>query len=242
MTQKFKLGVLVTGPMIPELRETHGEYDDIFARFFVDNADEDSDAGNNSWQLKPYRVLENIFPQSVNDADGWLITGSRYGVYEAHDWIKPLEEFIRKAQQENVPMVGICFGHQIMAQALGGAVEKYKDGWIVGDQTYRTKHNDFHILAWHQDQVIVKPAQAEIIAHNDNCLYAGLLYGDWGLSLQAHPEFTPAFFNDLLSLRGDKLLPKELLAHIHSYKPAPPDSPHIAQVIKRFLQNRICEF
>ncbi len=110
MKQKFKLGVLVTGPMIPELKAQHGEYDDIFARFFGDGD------GDTEWQLKPYRVLENIFPQSVDDADGWLITGSRYGVYEAHEWIQPLEDFIRKAQEKDVPMVGICFGHQIMAQ------------------------------------------------------------------------------------------------------------------------------
>ena len=233
MKQKFTLGVLVTGPMIPELKQQYGEYDDIFTRFFVDNAD------NNQWQLKPYRVLENVFPQSVNDADGWLITGSRHGVYEAHDWIQPLEDFIRKAQQENVPMVGICFGHQIMAQALGGTVEQYKDGWIVGDQTYKTEAGAFHILAWHRDQVIVKPPQAKTIAHSDNCSHAALLYGDWGLSFQAHPEFTPDFFGDLFKLR-DNLLPETLVAHINSDKPAPPDSPHIAQVITEFLQNRTC--
>ena len=240
MTQKFTLGVLVTGPMIPELKAKYGEYDDIFARFFRDGADEDAGANKEFWQLKPYRVLENIFPQSVNDADGWLITGSRYGVYEAHEWIPPLEDFIRKAQHANVPMVGICFGHQIMAQALGGTVERFPDGYIVGDQHYQTVNDgEFHILAWHRDQVITKPEQAKTIAHSDDCRYAGLLYGDWGLSFQAHPEFTPAFFNDLFKLR-DNLLPEKLVAHIDSHQPAPPDAPQIARVIKGFLQNRSC--
>ncbi|MCH9852163.1 MAG: type 1 glutamine amidotransferase [Alphaproteobacteria bacterium] len=241
MKQKFRLGVLVTGPMIGELKQQYGEYDDIFARFFSNNTDENDEDDSDFWHLKPYRVLENIFPQSVNDADGWLITGSRYGVYETHEWIAPLEDFIRTAQQANVPMIGICFGHQIMAQALGGTVEPFADGWIVGSQDYHTQKNgSFNILSWHQDQVIIRPKQADIIAHNDACRYAALLYQDWGLSFQAHPEFTPSFFNDLFKLRGN-LLPQTLSAHIDSHQPTPPDSAHIAKVIKGFLHNRKCD-
>ncbi len=123
---------------------------------------------------------------------------------------------------------------------MGGTVEQYKDGYIVGDQHYQTVNgDDFHILAWHRDQVITKPKQAETIAHSDNCDYAALLYDDWGLSFQAHPEFTPAFFGDLFRLR-DNLLPDTLVEHINSNKPAPPDSLKIAKVIKGFLQNRVC--
>ena len=72
-----------------------------------------------------------MFPEGIHDADGWLITGSRHGAYEDHPWIPPLEEFIRDAYAAQVPLVGICFGHQIIAQAMGGKVEKYQ-GRLVG--------------------------------------------------------------------------------------------------------------
>jgi GMP synthase-like glutamine amidotransferase len=83
------------------------------------------------------------FPKDIHDCDGWLITGSRFGAYEDHPFIPPLEDFIRAAYAAHVPVVGICFGHQIIAQAMGGKVEKYAGGWSVGpteynfgDQTY----------------------------------------------------------------------------------------------------------
>ncbi len=227
MTKKFTLGILVTGPLHEELSETYGEYDTIFTRFFNDD----------EWDVKGYRVLENIFPQSVNDADGWLISGSRYGVYETHDWLNPLENFIREAHQKNVPMVGICFGHQIMAQAMGGKVEPFSKGWAVGKKTYQTATDEFAILSWHQDQIIEKPENATVIAHNDFCQYAGLIYDDWGLSFQGHPEFTTEFFTDLLELRED-ILPPEIAKQAWAIPLDNLSSKHIATQIKSFLENR----
>ncbi len=80
--------------------------------------------------------MDGIFPAGVKAADGWLVTGSKFGVYESHDWIGLLEEFLREAYAGNVPIVGICFGHQILAQALGGKAEKFKRRWSVGVEAY----------------------------------------------------------------------------------------------------------
>ena len=81
-------------------------------------------------------IADNEFPAGPDAADGWLITGSKHGAYEDHDWIPPLEQLIRDIYAAGRPLVGVCFGHQIIAQALGGTVEKFKGGWSVGHTTY----------------------------------------------------------------------------------------------------------
>ncbi len=94
--------------------------------------------------------MDGIFPAGVKAADGWLVTGSKFGVYESHDWIGLLEEFLREAYAGNVPIVGICFGHQILAQALGGKAEKFKRGWSVGVEAYSLDGHceEARLIAW----------------------------------------------------------------------------------------------
>jgi len=109
------IGILQTGLCPSDLVDRHGEYDEMFSRFL----------GGHDFEFRGYRVVEGEMPSCVNSADGWLITGSRHGAYEKHDWIPPLEKFVRGAFNQMIPVVGICFGHQILAQALGGRVEKF---------------------------------------------------------------------------------------------------------------------
>lgn len=90
-------------------------------------------------------------------------------------------------------MVGICFGHQIIAQALGGAVIKHPDGWAVGAQDYDFGGERVTLNAWHQDQVIRRPEGAEVLARNAFCENAALIYDDRAFSVQAHPEFSDSF-------------------------------------------------
>ncbi|MCC6863656.1 MAG: type 1 glutamine amidotransferase, partial [Rhodobacteraceae bacterium] len=140
------------------------------------------------------------------------ITGSRHGAYEDHPWIPPLEIFIRAAYDANIPLVGICFGHQIVAQAMGGKVERYKDGWAVGAQDYNFNGETLTLNAWHRDQVIKKPASAKVVASNDFCANAALLYDNRIFTVQAHPEFSPEFVDGLMQTRGKGLVPDEVMA------------------------------
>lgn len=192
MTTKT-IGILVTGHTPPELAVSHGDYAVMFSQLL----------GNFDFAFQPYYVVDGQFPDDVRHADGWLLTGSKFGVYEDHAWIRKLEDFIRAAHAAEVPMVGICFGHQAMAKALGGRVEKFSGGWGAGTTRYwRADKGEEHILlAWHQDQVIEKPEEAEVIGSNEHCAHAVLRYGDWGLSYQPHPEFTPTFFEGLAEAR-----------------------------------------
>ncbi|WP_347312894.1 type 1 glutamine amidotransferase [Defluviimonas sp. SAOS-178_SWC] len=191
------IGILQTGQAPDVLRDEMGDYPDMFVRLLA----------GRGLEFKTYHVEAMAFPASVHDCDGWLITGSRHGAYEDHPFIKPLEEFIRKAYADKVPMVGICFGHQIIAQALGGKVEKFKGGWAVGPQDYDFSGKPVTLNAWHQDQVVEKPDMAEAVGTHPFCEYAALLYDDRAFTVQAHPEYGNDFIEGLMTTRGKGLVP-----------------------------------
>lgn len=187
----MKIGILQTGRSPDELRAKHGDYDELFVRLL----------GGQGFEFKTFPVLDGVLPTQINEAEGWLITGSKFGVYEDHDWIAPLEEFLRRAFAAEVPIVGVCFGHQILAQALGGRVEKFGGGWSVGATNYEGNGGSDTVMAWHQDQVIIPPAEAKVLASSESCKFAMLSYGNRALTVQPHPEFTADFMADLLELR-----------------------------------------
>ncbi|MFL0797677.1 MAG: GMP synthase [Cellvibrionaceae bacterium] len=200
----MKLGILETGRPPELLMAKHGSYADMFKAGL-----ERIRAG---FQFTVYPVLENQFPKSIHEQDGWLITGSKCSAYEKQSWILTLEEFIRELDEHRIPTTGICFGHQIIAQALGGKVEKYSGGWGVGLHTYSLqKKADKKVItlnAMHQDQVTIKPSAASCIASSEFCNHAGLQYGDHILTFQPHPEFSMEFEKALLELRRGDIIPE----------------------------------
>ena len=138
---------------------------------------------------------------------GYIIMGSEHSVCDRFDWILRLESFIRDAARGRVPMVGICFGHQVMASALGGKVQE--TGWIVGgaDYTFAGSATVARSIVFHQDQVTIIPPDAEIVLSANDSPNAGLRYVNFpGWSVQSHPEFTPAYMHELIEYcRGDPL-------------------------------------
>ncbi len=196
------IGILQTGASPDALRADMGDYPDFFERLLADQG----------LTFRRYTVMEMDFPKDVHECEGWLITGSRFGAYEDHPFIKPLEAFIRDAYAAHVPVVGICFGHQIIAQAMGGRVEKYARGWSVGPTDYDFDGEKITLNAWHQDQVVEKPDSATVAATNGFCENAALLYDDRMFTVQAHPEFKPEFMLGLIEKRGPGLVPEAQLA------------------------------
>ena len=222
----MRIGILETGLVPDDLRARHGSYPDLFARLLAPHG----------FDFAAWRVVEMAFPDSVHDAEGWLITGSRHGAYEDHPFIPPLEALIRQAVAEAVPVVGICFGHQIVAQALGGRVEKFQGGWAVGAQEYDFDGRSLRLNAWHQDQVIEPPEGAEVIATHPFCAYAGLRYGDRALTVQAHPEFDDAFVGGLIETRGRGVVPDDRLDAAIARLGGPSDADAIAARIAAFFR------
>jgi GMP synthase-like glutamine amidotransferase len=221
----MNIGILQTGEAPDPLRPVTGDYPDMFEILLAGRV----------FDFRTYRVLDGDFPASVTECDGWLITGSRFGVYEGHPFIPPLEQFIRDALAAGVPVAGICFGHQSMAQAMGGRVEKFAGGWSVGANTYDFDGQAVTLNAWHQDQVVVPPPGARTVARSDFCAHAALAYGDRGLSVQAHPEFTPAFIRGLIDTRGRGVVPEDRIAAAEQALSRPLDSGRIADRIAEFF-------
>jgi GMP synthase-like glutamine amidotransferase len=220
------IGILETGLAPDALRAQSGSYPDMFARLLAPHG----------FDFRTWSVVNMEFPDSVHDAEGWLITGSRHGAYDDLPFIPPLEALIRQAVDETVPLVGICFGHQIVAQALGGRVEKFHGGWAVGPQEYDFDGQPLRLNAWHQDQVIEPPAGAEVIATHPFCPYAGLRYADRALTVQAHPEFDDGFIAGLIETRGRGLVPDDRLDAALGRLGAPNDAGRIAARIAAFFR------
>lgn len=190
------IGILHCGHSPEELREEYGDYN----RFFIDYL------GKDKFDFKTYTLTNGQIPEDPNEVNGWLITGSRHSVNDNLSWIEPLKLFVRKIFYADIPLVGICFGHQLIAQALGGVVERNPEGWVTGLQTYSSDDlGKLKLLAWHQDHVIRPPASARTLLTSDYCTHAMLAIGQNILTIQAHPEFSPKFVADIRQLRQDKM-------------------------------------
>lgn len=224
----MKIGILQTGHAPDAMRPDTGDYADLFKTLL----------GDHGFDFVTYNVVDMEFPDDVHAADGWLLTGSKHGAYEDHPFIAPLETFIRDAYAAAVPMVGICFGHQIVAQALGGKVEKFAAGWAVGRQTYDWQGQTIALNAWHQDQVTQAPDGATVVATNDFCRNAALVYGDRVFTVQAHPEFENAFTRRLGDERGEGVVPDPLLAAARATEKEPIDNARVADQMARFFKTR----
>lgn len=224
----MKIGILQTGHAPDALQEFAGDYTDMFAKFLADGG----------FDFDTFNVVDMDFPDGPEACDGWLITGSKHGVYEDHAFIPPLEDLIRAIYAADRPMVGVCFGHQVIAQALGGKVEKFKDGWAVGYQTYDWQGETMHLNAWHQDQVITPPADAKPLAGNGFCENAALIYGQKAFTVQPHPEFESDVIEGLATTRGPGIVPDPLLADVHANLDKANHNKNLAAMVTRFFKER----
>jgi len=159
-----------------------------------------------------FDVRSGELPGEVADIDAYIITGSQSGVHDADAWIASLRNWVRKLER-TTPLVGICFGHQLMAEAYGGAVEISNRGWAHGLHEYRIcarrpwmdTDDAFVLPVSHRDQVTTVPRGSHVIATSEFCPNAAISYDDrCALSFQGHPEFSPEYAAMLVDLRQRK--------------------------------------
>ena len=233
----MKLTIIQTGDVPATLRPRFGAYPPMFQRMF--------DEAGQPLEYETVAVYDGAeFPDATR-LDGILITGSAAGVYDDYPWLAPLRAFLRSAYAANTPLLGICFGHQIMADALGGDVRKSDKGWGLGRHTYEVKARPgflatdlpaLSIACSHQDQVLVPPREAEVFLGSEFTPNAGLVYANGrALSLQPHPEFLDDYTLALAELRRGKA-PAEVVDTAIASVATPSDSKQVATWLGNFLR------
>jgi GMP synthase-like glutamine amidotransferase len=202
----MRIGLLEADHVQERYRPIAGDYGDMFEQM-VATADPTA-------EVVRYDVREGVLPARPDECDAWICTGSAASVYDCEPWIDDLSELVRLLAQARVPFVGICFGHQLLAHALGGRTERAEGGWGVGalpmelveqPSWARPARAEVTLLYSHQDQVTLLPPDGRVLARADHCPTAMLAVGDDMLGMQAHPEFGAAYLRALLNDRVDRI-------------------------------------
>lgn len=198
----MKIGILQCDDVLPELINVSGNYPEMFIKLFrkieID------------CEFVVWRCHEGDIPEDINAADKWLITGSKHSVYDGLPWIEKLASFIRKLHANQRKILGVCFGHQLLAHSLGGKVTKHSGGWGIGASTYKVLNqkpwmipfkNNIKNIVSHQDQVVSLPENAEILASSNFCPIYMVQYENIALGIQGHPEFSKGYAAGLYNKR-----------------------------------------
>lgn len=228
----MKVGILETG-RLPDSLASHGRYSAMFERLLGPD-----------FETVLFEVHRGELPDRPEACAAYLVTGSSAGVYDDLPWIAPLIAFLRAAKGK-ARIVGICFGHQVMAEAFGGRAVKSDKGLALGLHTYRVADRPgwmedvgaFSVAVSHQDQVVAVPPGARIIASSDFTPIAALAYGDQpAISFQCHPEFDMDFSEALYRSRLGRISDAQLEAAVASLA-APNDCARVGGWIRQFLKD-----
>jgi GMP synthase-like glutamine amidotransferase len=229
-----RIGILETGATPSTMREQFGTYAAMFEHLL----------GPDTAAYSTFDVRAGVFPAEPEACDAYIVTGSAAGAYDPDPWIGDLIGFLREAKGR-AGLVGVCFGHQVMAQAFGGKVIKSPKGWGIGLHTYGVREHrpwmdaapQVAVAASHQDQVVELPPGALVVAASEFTPYAMLEYTDQpAISIQPHPEFEPAYAAALIEgRRGIHYSETAADAAIASLK-APNDNARLARWITDFLE------
>ena len=206
----IKLGILDADILREDLQEQYVSYAHMMLELFhqIPKSELAHDI-----EFQFYNVMKGQYPKHFNENDAYLITGSKSSAYDDDQWILTLKEYIQCLFENNKKMLGICFGHQLIAHTLGGKTELAPQGWGVGVHTYATSKlakditpvlgDDFSLLVSHRDQVTQLPNGASLIASSEFCPNAAYVIPEKVLSFQGHPEFIPDYANALMQARKE---------------------------------------
>ena len=226
------IGILETGLPPTDLARRFGRYDAMVRRMLGDG-----------YAYRTYAVQAGDLPARPEDRDAYVITGSSAGVYDDLPWIAPLKAFIRSAHGR-AKLIGLCFGHQIMAEALGGRVGKSHKGWglglhrydVTGSEPWMDAEPTLAVAASHQDQVMEPPAGAAVLATSAFTPFAALRYaGGEAVSFQFHPEFERGMAQALVELRRSRLPDPDEADRMLASLAGPSDAPRVAGWIRGFI-------
>lgn len=234
-TGRLEVGLLECDHVGGPLRDIGGDYSDMF-RGLLSGATADL-------ELVPYDVVAGQFPDDPARHPSWLITGSSYSVFDDEPWITRLLDFIRAVHAGGQRLVGVCFGHQAIAAALGGSAARSDRGWgvgvhamdVVGERDWmQPRQPHIRLVMSHQDEVLTMPPGATVLGQAPCCGIAMFEYGDRMLGIQGHPEYSTAYASALLDTRVDRI-PAELVEAARTTFTDQTDAAVVSEWIARFL-------
>lgn len=231
-----RLAILDADILYDPLRVSYGSYGQMFMDLLADWRDE--------WQMQIFSVINGEYPASMEDFDAVLITGSKFDSFADDDWIVRLRDYVRELFDAKKPMIGICFGHQLLAHALGGRAGRSDKGWGLGVMRYQVVDkaefmdatDTVDLIVSHQDQVSDLPPGAVRLWGNDFCVNAAFVIPGRVLAIQGHPEFNTNYAKALLSYRIDRL-PEDAVAKAEQSLQQTHDGAAVARWMRRFVEN-----
>lgn len=166
-------------------------------------------AGATDWEIEHFRTPIGEYPASFAEYDAVLLTGSKADSFSDDPWIVELRRRVTELLSTDIKLLGVCFGHQLIALCMGAKVGRAPQGWVTGSNTYQWHADDlidsgrdaFVLLASHQDQVLELPEGARLLASSERCPIAAYAKGKEVLCIQPHPEFVEDYSGYLLKKR-----------------------------------------
>jgi GMP synthase-like glutamine amidotransferase len=198
-------------------------------------------------EIEVFDVQQGKYPENIDDWDLFITTGSKAGVNDNEVWIKDLIEFTQRLDTLQKRLVGICFGHQIIALARGGSVAKSSKGWGIGVASNRVltqpswmamRPDQLNLIVSHQDQISRLPKGATVIAESNFCPYFMVQWDDHFLSVQGHPEWSRPYSKALINDRRNIISGERIEEGLASLEKTP-DSHQFAQWILMFAKRKI---
>lgn len=243
LDNRLRIGILLAGETGVDMRPHNPTYQEMFSAFFAPLTDE--------IDITFIHTRHGDFPDELSDYDAYLISGSKYGVYDDQPWIPRLMDFIRSAYSAYIPMIGVCFGHQLLAHTLGGEAVLSHKGWGVGvkdmtlqadlpetDGYHKGKGQSVRLLYMHQDQVIQLPSDAIPLLGDDFCPFAAFTIPGRVLSFQGHPEFTPDYLSALIDRRNNSIGDDKAMLARQTLN-TPTDNDQVREWMRHFLDHAL---
>lgn len=232
----MKIGILQADSVMDQFQPDHGNYPGMIAGILGQAATE----LNLETEFRNYDVEHGIYPDAIDECDGYVITGSKKSVYDDEPWIAALKEYTRELHGAEKKLVGLCFGHQLVAEALGGKTLGAEAGWCVGiheSEIIQSRWfmddeelDPFTLIVSHKDQVIQLPEGAQLLASAEQCPNSMYCIGDHIFTMQGHPEFTQEYSRDLMDMR------QEILgAETYNVGVASLDKPLMREMVSRWI-------
>ncbi len=234
----MKIGLLICGKLPHALERRGMGYSRILQEWITQPRSKHS--------FRTYRAYAGKLPPKVDACDCYFVSGSAASLVDREPWMVELSHFLLVAAKAQVPVVGLCFGHQVLAQALGGRATRAPKGWEIGLKSWKIVREEgwmrecgkkLTLLCIHEDQVNKLPPRSVRVASNDRCPNGLFRLANHAIGMQGHPEFTPEIFEEIVESRKD-IFSKEVRAAALANLDQPTHAKDMARWCVNFVESR----